>query len=122
MEKTMKKLLIMLFLGAFSCSVFAMTDKAKNELNRALQGDYQALRNVAFSMKSGGAGHDQNPIAGCALRKIILIVNQDHADSGDYGNEYVDCKALKPEESEQAWKMAVQLLPQVLQLKAQSTK
>lgn len=105
-----------------SISAFAMTDKAKEELNQALQGNYQALRNTAFSMKTGSAGHDKNPIAGCALRKIILIVSQNETDMSDYSNEYVDCKALSPSESEQAWKMTLQLLPQVLQLKGQNSK
>lgn len=113
----MRKIAFLLGLFAVSLSSLAMTDKAKNELQKALQGDYQALRNTAFSMKDGSAGHDRNPIAGCALRKITLIVAQDKTDAGDYGNEYVDCKALSPTESEQAWKMTLQLLPQVLQLK-----
>ncbi|MFC2543623.1 MAG: hypothetical protein ACFNUN_01935 [Aggregatibacter sp.] len=113
----MRKIAVLLGLFAVSLSSLAMTDKAKNELQKALQGDYQALRNTAFSMKDGSAGHDRNPIAGCALRKITLIVAQDKTDAGDYGNEYVDCKALSPTESEQAWKMTLQLLPQVLQLK-----
>ena len=113
----MRKIAVLLGLFAVSLSSLAMTDKAKNELQKALQGDYQALRNTAFSMKDGSAGHDRNPIAGCALRKITLIVAQDKTDVGDYGNEYVDCKALSPTESEQAWKMTLQLLPQVLQLK-----
>lgn len=113
----MRKIAVLLGLFAVSLSSLAMTDKAKNELQKALQGDYQALRNTAFSMKDGSAGHDKNPIAGCALRKITLIVAQDKTDAGDYGNEYVDCKALSPTESEQAWKMTLQLLPQVLQLK-----
>ncbi|BFU64731.1 hypothetical protein [Rodentibacter abscessus] len=115
----MKKLLVGVICAALSFSAFAMTDKAKGELTKALQGDYQALRNAAFSMKIGSAGHDKNPIAGCALRKITLIVAQNETDMGDYGNEYVDCKALSPDESEQAWKMTLQLLPQVMQLKAQ---
>lgn len=113
----MRKIAVLLGLFAVSLSSLAMTDKAKNELQKALQGDYQALRNTAFSMKTGSAGHDKNPIAGCALRKITLIVAQDKTDAGDYGNEYVDCKVLSPTESEQAWKMTLQLLPQVLQLK-----
>lgn len=113
----MRKIAVLLGLFAVSLSSLAMTDKAKDELQKALQGDYQALRNTAFSMKDGSAGHDRNPIAGCALRKITLIVAQDKTDAGDYGNEYVDCKALSPTESEQAWKMTLQLLPQVLQLK-----
>ena len=113
----MRKIAVLLGLFAVSLSSLAMTDKAKNELQKALQGDYQALRNTAFSMKDGSAGHDRNPIAGCALRKITLIVAQDKTDAGDYGNEYVDCKALSPDESEKAWKMTLQLLPQVLQLK-----
>lgn len=113
----MRKIAVLLGLFTVSLSSLAMTDKAKDELQKALQGDYQALRNTAFSMKDGSAGHDRNPIAGCALRKITLIVAQDKTDAGDYGNEYVDCKALSPTESEQAWKMTLQLLPQVLQLK-----
>lgn len=113
----MRKIAVLLGLFAVSLSSLAMTDKAKDELQKALQGDYQALRNTAFSMKNGSSGHDRNPIAGCALRKITLIVAQDKTDAGDYGNEYVDCKALSPTESEQAWKMTLQLLPQVLQLK-----
>ena len=116
----MNKLLIAMLCGLISVSAFPMTDKAKGELNKALQGDYQALRNVAFSMKDGSAGHDRNPIAGCALRKITLIVAQNETDTGDYGNEYVDCKALSPDESEKAWKMTLQLLPQVLKLKGQN--
>ena len=113
----MRKIAVLLGLFAVSLSSLAMTDKAKNELQKALQGDYQALRNTAFSMKDGSAGHDRNPIAGCALRKITLIVAQDKTDAGDYGNEDVDCKALSQDESEKAWKMTLQLLPQVLQLK-----
>ena len=113
----MRKIAVLLGLFAVSLSSLAMTDKAKDELQKALQGDYQALRNTAFSMKNGSSGHNRNPIAGCALRKITLIVAQDKTDAGDYGNEYVDCKALSPTESEQAWKMTLQLLPQVLQLK-----
>lgn len=116
----MNKLLISMLCGLISVSAFSMTDKAKGELNKALQGDYQALRNVAFGMKDGSFGHDHNPIAGCALRKITLIVAQNETDTGDYGNEYVDCKALSPDESEKAWKMTLQLLPQVLKLKGQN--
>ncbi|MEX4346396.1 hypothetical protein MZA99_01265 [Haemophilus influenzae] len=71
-------------------------------------------------MKDGSFGQDHNPIAGCALRKITLIVAQNETDTGDYGNEYVDCKALSPDESEKAWKMTLQLLPQVLKLKGQN--
>jgi hypothetical protein len=113
----MRKIAVLLGLFVVSLSSLAMTDKAKDELQKALQGDYQALRNSAYSMKNGSAGHDLNPIAGCALRKITLIVAQNETDTSDYGNEYVDCKALSPDESEKAWKMTLQLLPQVLQLK-----
>ena len=113
----MKKIATLLGLCAVSLSSFAMTDKAKGELEKALQGDYQALRNAAFSMKDGSEGYDRNPIAGCAFRKLILIINQDKTHTGDYSNEYVECKALSLIESEQAWKLTLQLLPQVLQLK-----
>ncbi|KGQ36097.1 hypothetical protein JP34_01010 [Gallibacterium anatis] len=114
----MKKLIFVMLCSMLSSSVFAMTDEAKNELTKALQGDYQTLRNVAFAMKNGSFGYDKNPIAGCALRKIILIVNQGETDVGDYSNEYVDCKALSPSDAEQAWKTTLQLLPTVLKAKS----
>ncbi|MEE6030318.1 hypothetical protein [Avibacterium paragallinarum] len=110
----MKKLAIALLCYAISLSTFAMTDKAKNELTKALQGDYQTLRNVAYSMSNGIRGHDKNPIMACALRKIILIVNSDETDAGDYSNEYVDCKALPLIDSEKAWKITLQLLPMIV--------
>ncbi|RZN75730.1 hypothetical protein [Avibacterium paragallinarum] len=70
----MKKLMLAMLCSMLSLSVFAMTDEAKNELTKALRGDYQTLRNVAYSMKSGIRGHDKNPITACALRKIIGAV------------------------------------------------
>ncbi|HDR1418386.1 TPA: hypothetical protein QB189_000138, partial [Pasteurella multocida] len=53
----MKKLFILITLSLFSLASFSMTDKAQKELEKALKGDYQTLRNVAFAMEQGSFGH-----------------------------------------------------------------
>nr|DAW76833.1 MAG TPA: hypothetical protein [Caudoviricetes sp.] len=105
----MKKL-ILIIAGLMTLSAQAMTEKAQKEVEKALSGDYDTLRNVAYSMKTGSFGHDLNPVAGCALRKVILLTQSDKTHSGDYGNEYVDCKALSPADSEAAWKLTLQMV------------
>ncbi|AWX14252.1 hypothetical protein CEP49_06660 [Mergibacter septicus] len=110
----MKKLLTAIFIALISVPGFAMTESAKNEITKALTGDYQAMRNVAFSMKNASFGHDRNPIAGCAFRRLILLVHSEKADSVDYNNEYIDCRALSLAENERSWKTTITLLPEIL--------
>ncbi|WP_158529152.1 hypothetical protein [Avibacterium paragallinarum] len=43
-----------------------------------------------------------------------MITNSDETDTGDYSNEYVDCKVLSPSDAEKAWKITLQLLPIVV--------
>lgn len=109
----MKKL-IALLICSVSISAFAATEKATKELEKAMTGDYQTLRNVAFAMKDGSFGHDKNPVATCALRKVILIVNQDKTDITDYNNEAIDCGKLKMDEQKSAWEIALKSLSIIL--------
>lgn len=110
----MKRFVIAMLALLPSLVIAEPTAKAKKELELALTGNYQALRNVAFSMKDGSFGHDKQPIVGCALRKVILIVNQDQADISDYSNEYVDCRALNVQDSQKAWEITLQTLPLII--------
>ncbi|PJG86197.1 hypothetical protein [Conservatibacter flavescens] len=89
---------------------YAATEKAQQELEKAMLGDYQSLRNVAYSMKEGTFGHDKNPVSACALRKVILFVNKDEIDTTDYSNEYVDCKNLSMQEHKKSWEIALQAI------------
>ncbi|HDR1208486.1 TPA: hypothetical protein QB282_002163, partial [Pasteurella multocida] len=91
-------------------SSFSMTEKAQKELEKALTGDYQSLRNVAFSMEQGSFGHDKNPVSACALRRVILFVNSDKADDTDYANELISCKNIHATENRQAWEIALKIV------------
>ncbi|ARA69624.1 hypothetical protein M8868_10475 [Pasteurella multocida] len=103
----MKKLFILITLSLFSLASFSMTDKAQKELEKALKGDYQTLRNVAFAMEQGSFGHDKNLVSACALRRVILFVNSDKADDTDYANELITCKNIHATENRQAWEIAL---------------
>lgn len=108
----MKKLLLLFFMLPVMAS--GMTKTAEKELEKALDGDYQALRNAAFSLKNGYSGYDKNPTAACTLRKIILIVFPNKADETDYSNEYVDCSSLPKEEQAKAWKRVARVIPDMI--------
>lgn len=103
-----------LICAVVSSNAYAITDKAKAELDLAMQGDYQALRNVAFSMSQGGFGFEKNPVSSCALRKVILIAKQDKTDITDYNNEHIDCKGLTFNENEKAWRIALTVLSEIM--------
>ncbi|OOH92185.1 hypothetical protein BMT54_01275 [Pasteurellaceae bacterium 15-036681] len=112
----MKKLIAVLAC-ALSVSAFGATEKAQREIEEAMSGDYQKLRNVAFAMRDGTFGHDKNPISACALRKVILLIHPDKADVGDYANEYHDCGKLSMQDSMEAWNVALQSIPIILKYK-----
>ncbi|EFM88704.1 Uncharacterised protein [Actinobacillus pleuropneumoniae] len=102
----MKKLLLTT-LCLLSLPAIAMTEKAEQETANALvSGDYQQLRNVAYGMETGSAGHDHNPIAACALRRVILLVNSDKVDMTDFNNEAIACRKIDVTDNQQAWETA----------------
>ncbi len=105
-SKTMKKLIPTLLLVA-SVSAFGATEKAQKEIAEAIAtGEYQKLRNVAYSMESGTFGHDENPLAACALRRVILLVNSSQVDVTDYNNEAIACRKIQVTDNQQAWETA----------------
>lgn len=109
----MKKLLLTVLACAIALPSFAMTEKAEKEVAKALTGDYQTLRNVAYAMKDGSFGHDKNPISACALRRVILFVNSNQVDMTDYNNEAIDCRAIHPTENQQAWETAITIIKSI---------
>ncbi|QOF68316.1 hypothetical protein IFE17_02755 [Actinobacillus sp. GY-402] len=109
----MKKLLITILACAMTLPAFAMTEEAQKEVAKALTGDYQTLRNVAYAMKDGTFGHDKNPISACALRRVILFVNADKVDATDYSNEAIDCREIAANENQQAWETAITVIKSI---------
>lgn len=70
----------------------------------ALQGNYQAQRNYAYSLS------DTNPIAACAWRIVIIELGHKRVDTTDTGNLKVYCGKLDAIELTAADKQAKQLL------------
>ncbi|TKI08646.1 hypothetical protein [Martelella alba] len=109
-----------------SCLVFSVHAASNFELGlaqKALSGDYQSQRNLAFiygQEKGQGNPGDkdyvpQDDIRACAWRKVILMSNAKIADSTDYANESIDCKKVSPTDNPQVWNVvwkALNALPQ----------
>lgn len=66
---------------------------ANNSLERqALAGDYQAQRNLAYSLSTGAEGYPTNPVMACVWRIVILKSGHAEADASDTGNKTFDCE------------------------------
>lgn len=62
----------------------------------AYSGDYQAQRNLAYTLTTG---IPNNPILGCAWRIVIVESGSESVDQSDTGNKKFDCDSkLSPEE------------------------
>lgn len=55
----------------------------------ALDGDYQAQRNLAYTL---GTGIPNNPILACAWRIVIVESGDPQVDQSDLGNKTFDCE------------------------------
>jgi hypothetical protein len=81
---------------------------------QAMVGDYQAQRNLAYSLVMGIEGYSKDPIMACAWRIIIVRSGHSEADASDITNEDFDCnQKLTPEQIEQAEQQATRLLAQI---------
>lgn len=61
----------------------------------ALQGNYQAQRNIAYGYAATPyRGQDQNPLLACAWYLVILHSGSPKVDAGDVGNVRVYCGRL----------------------------
>ena len=59
---------------------------------KAMQGDYQAQRNLAFGYSSMPySGQEVNKISACAWRIVIIESASDRVDSTDVSNYEIDC-------------------------------
>lgn len=71
-----------------------------NAYRRALRGDYQARRNVAYMLKRGHADVVlPSPVSACAWRLLIVASGSPSVDAGDTGNVRVDCGSLSEADS-----------------------
>lgn len=70
-------------------------DQFKVQYPKALKGDYQSQRNVAYSLTTGGHGAVvKTPPLGCAWRIVIQASGNPKVDATDAGNFRVECGSL----------------------------
>ena len=84
-------------LAAALMLIFAPAHAADNLAalkQKALAGDYQAQRNLAFGYSDQFSNQKKNPVLACAWRMVILTTEQ--ADDTDMSNYNTYCGKLPP--------------------------
>jgi hypothetical protein len=82
---------------------------------KAMAGDYQAQRNVAYWLTGGNNGVPPlNPVLGCAWRLVILRSGSASVDASDISNKQLYCdKRLDADSRKAAEVQAEKLLQQI---------
>ncbi|ADE10457.1 hypothetical protein [Sideroxydans lithotrophicus] len=107
MRRALATVILLLSLPALALDVDALREKA-------MKGDYQAQRNLAYTLATGsGAASSQNPTLGCAWYKLILLSGSEKIHDGDIGNVKVYCGQLTTDQQSVADKQARRLAKQI---------
>lgn len=78
---------------------------------KALAGDYQSQRNLAYYLITGEEGVKADPVMACAWRIVILKSGHSQADASDTSNKQFDCdQKLNPAQLRQAESQAAALM------------
>ncbi len=80
---------------------------------KALAGDYQAQRNLAYSLAIGADGAPYEPVKACAWRAVIIASASSKVSDGDHRNVQQNCGKLDDEGRQQAQVLAEQILTRV---------
>lgn len=76
----------------------------------ALKGDYQGMRNIAYSYLSPLKGEVGSKIGACAWYLLVPAVHKTKFQSGDTGNIYVSCNKLELNDLNMAYEYAFRTL------------
>lgn len=87
----MKKIIFAMLL----LSNLAYAESESNLKSRALNGDYQAQRNLAFGYAAGDQGIKKNPLMACTWYLLILRSDSPKLDISDIGNVATYCDPFK---------------------------
>ena len=82
-------------------------------LKKAIAGDYQAQRNLAYSYANPATGERADKIKSCAWYQVILKSGSDKVSVGDVGNVKVYCGALSDLERVAADGQAAELVKKI---------
>lgn len=78
--------------------------------DKAASGDYQAMRNIAFSYASPRKGDAPSKVGACAWYLLIPAVHKKNFDVGDTGNIHLYCGRLSATEFDEAYAYAFRVL------------
>ncbi len=112
----MKRLLpLAMLLLLFPAVALAAGDAArvKEYEPAARKGDYQAQRNLAFTLASSRESGVANPILGCAWYKLVILSGSPKIGDGDIGNVRVYCGQLTREQQGAAEQQAQRLYREI---------
>ncbi|WP_265216116.1 hypothetical protein [Herbaspirillum lusitanum] len=110
---TSRKIVAALILP-FAAMGIAHALEAQDALGKkALAGDYQAQRNLAYSYVSPRNGEMLNPVMGCAWYLTILNSGSPKVNQGDAGNVEVYCNKLDAPSLGAAKQQARRLLSEI---------
>lgn len=76
----------------------------------AMQGDYNGMRNIAYSYAAPGKGEAGSKVGACAWYLLIPAIHKAKFHGGDIGNISVYCGKLSQTELDDAYKYAFRTL------------
>lgn len=102
---------IFLLLAILSVPTYAKNEKEIQA--KAMQGDYQAQRNLAYGYATGGWGQKKDVSMACSWYLLVLRSDSPKLDIGDVGNVAVYCDKLDFDKRLAAERKANQLHRQI---------
>lgn len=87
-----------------------LSSKQKEFRALAVKGDYQGMRNIAYSYVAPFKGEAGSKVAGCAWYLLVPAVHKDKFNSGDIGNVSVYCSKLSGGDLNTAYEHAFRTL------------
>ncbi|GAB6124307.1 hypothetical protein [Humidesulfovibrio idahonensis] len=88
-------------------------NRVKEYERTARKGDYQAQRNLAYTLATSREVGVANPILGCAWYKLVLLSGSSKVGDGDIGNVRVYCGPLSREQQGVAEQQAQRLYHEI---------
>lgn len=114
MKRAISSVLLTICIGAW-----ANTSQFDQITAKALAGDYQAQRNLAFGYSSSPYdGQEKNPMLACAWRLVILNSGSPKVDDTDVSNKQLYCGRLNADQLSAATAQARNLYRTVYRTKA----
>jgi hypothetical protein len=88
----------------------ALSSQQREFRSLAIKGEYQSMRNIAYSYLSPSKGETGSKIGACAWYLLIPSVHKAKFHAGDTGNIYISCSKLEPGDLNAAYEYAFRTL------------